>query len=112
VTVALLVLGIGVALSSLAWRVALLAAVNARFYSAKLVAGCARALVLVISVAMAFGQLGIGSGVLHTAFAIVFGALMLAAAIAFGLGGRHAARRFLEERLLARTKKEDDASHL
>jgi hypothetical protein len=112
VAVALVVFVIGFALASLAWRIALLAAVNARFHSAKLLAGGVRVLVLVGSIAMAFEQLDIGRGVLHTAFAIVFGALMLALAIAFGLGGRHAARRFVEERLLARGKKEDDASHL
>jgi hypothetical protein len=112
VAVALVVFIIGFALASVAWRVALLAAVNARLHSAKLLAAVVRGLVLVASLAMAFEQLNIGRGVLHTTFAIVFGALMLAVAIAFGLGGRHAARRFLEERLLARGKKDDDASHL
>jgi hypothetical protein len=39
---------------------------------------------------------------------------MLATAIAFGLGGRHLARRFLEDRLLARDRADDDneASHM
>ena len=60
-----------------------------------------RVLVLVATAAIALDQLGIGSGVVHTAFAIAFGAVMLAFAIAFGLGGRHAARRFIEQRLLA-----------
>lgn len=112
--VALLVLVIGFALSGVAWRVALLAAVNAQLHSARLLAGLVRGLVLVASVAMAFEQIKIGRGVVHTAFAITFGAVMLALAIAFGLGGRHTARRFLEERLLAREKKpdEDEASHL
>jgi hypothetical protein len=112
VGVAFVVFIIGFALASVAWRVALLAAVNARLNSAKLLAAVVRGLVLVASFAMAFEQLNIGRGVLHTTFAIVFGALMLAVAIAFGLGGRHAARRFVEERLLASGKKDDDASHL
>lgn len=107
-----LVLVAGFAISTLVWRVALLAAVNARLHSAKLLAALVRALVLVASAAMAFGQLGVDSGVLHTAFAITFGAVMLGLAIAFGLGGRHAARRFLEDRLLARGKQDDETSHI
>lgn len=110
--VALTVLIIGFAFSALSWQLTVLAAVNARLHSAKVLATLVRVLVLAASVAMAFEQLGIGRGVLHTAFAIVFGAVMLAMAIAFGFGGRHAARRFLEEDLLARGKKDERASHL
>ena len=41
---------------------------------------------------MALEQLGLATAVVLTAFAITFGALMLGLAIAFGLGGRDAAR--------------------
>jgi hypothetical protein len=44
-------------------------------------------------------EIGIARQTVVTAFSIVFGALMLAMAIAFGLGGRHLARRFLERLL-------------
>jgi hypothetical protein len=44
-----------------------------------------------------------------TAFAITFGALMLGLALAFGLGGRDAARRLLEQHLKARERPEPDA---
>ena len=110
---ALLLLLLGFLLSSLAWRASLLAAVNAGMHSAKLVGVLVRTLILAGAVAMAFEQVGVGRGVMHTIFATVFGAIMLAAAIAFGLGGRHAARRYLEEKLLARGKGGGDGpSHL
>ena len=44
-----------------------------------------------------------------TAFAITFGALMLGLALAFGLGGRDAARRLLEQQLKAHERQEPDA---
>lgn len=111
---AVMVLLLGLLLSTLAWRASLLAAVSAGMHAAKLLGALARFLVMVATVAMALEQIDVGRGVMHTAFAIAFGAIMLAMAISFGLGGRHAARRFIEERLLARDvdKDEDRASHL
>lgn len=110
---AVLILVIGVVLSSLAWRASVLAAVNYRLQAAKVLGTLVRVLVLIATSAMAFEQIGVGQGVLHTAFAIVFGSVMAALALAFGLGGRHAARRYLEQKLLARGKGEDSGqSHL
>jgi hypothetical protein len=111
---AILVLVIGFLLSGLAWRAALLAAVSAGMQGSKLLGTLVRSLVIVATVAMALEQIDVGRGVMHTAFALVFGAVTLATAIAFGLGGRHLARRFLEERLLARDRVEDDrdGSHM
>ena len=45
------------------------------------------------------------------AFGIVFGALMLGLAIAFGIGGRDLAQRFLEKRFV-REKKEENEDEL
>lgn len=111
---AVLVLLLGLLLSTLAWRASLLAAVGAGMHAAKLLGAMVRFLVMVATFAMALEQIDVGRGVMHTAFAIAFGGVMLAMAIAFGLGGRHAARRFLEERLLARDveKHDEGASHL
>jgi hypothetical protein len=108
VLAAVAVLVIGFLLSSLAWRAAMLAAVNAGLRSAKLVGALARGLVLVATAAMSLEQLGLGRGVMLAAFAITFGAVMLALAIAFGLGGRHAARRVLEERILGTERHHED----
>jgi hypothetical protein len=113
---AVVILVLGLFLSIVAWRAALLAAVNARLPAPKLVAALARAVTLVAAVAMALEQLEIGRQVILAAFAISFGALMLSLAIAFGFGGRHAARRYLERRLDRgsdeRPPPGDEASHL
>jgi hypothetical protein len=47
-----------------------------------------------------------------TAFAITFGALMLGTAIAFGLGGRDAAKQMIEQQLRANERDSDAAPHL
>lgn len=96
---AVVILVFGSFLSIVAWRAALLAAVNSRVPAPKLVAALARAVIMLAAVAMAIEQLAIGRQVILAAFVISFGALMLALALAFGLGGRHVARRYLERRL-------------
>jgi hypothetical protein len=113
---AVLILVLGVFLSNVAWRASLLAAVNARIPAAKRLGALVRAVTLIAAVAMALEQLEIGRQVILIAFAISFGAIMLALAIAFGLGGRHFARRYLERRLQPdeadRRPDEDRPSHL
>ena len=99
---AFVIIILGVFLSNFAWRASLLAAVNAQLPAAKLVGMLVRTLTLVAALAMALEQLEIGQQVILTAFAISFGAIMLALALAFGLGGRHLARRYLEQRLKAK----------
>lgn len=98
---------VGIFLSNFAWRATLLAAVNARVPIAKLLALGVRGLTIIAAVAMALEQLAIGQNVILTAFAISFGAVMLAAAIAFGLGGRDLARQYLEEHLRMRSRAEE-----
>jgi len=48
--------------------------------------------------------------VVLTAFAITFGALMLGTAIAFGLGGRDAAKQLLERQFRANRERDSDAT--
>jgi hypothetical protein len=59
---------------------------------------------------MALEQLQLATTVVLTAFAISFGALMLGLAIAFGLGGRDAARGLLERQFRAREARHTDAA--
>ncbi|HKE85424.1 MAG TPA: hypothetical protein VKB50_16795 [Vicinamibacterales bacterium] len=111
--VALLVLVLGFLFANFLWRATLLASVNAGLPGARLLSGSLRVLVIALGVVMALEQIGLATSVVLTAFAITFGALMLGLAIAFGLGGREAARELLEEQL--RSKKErnsDPAPHL
>ena len=69
-----------------------------------------RILVIAIGVVMALEQLGLATAVVLTAFAIMFGALMLGAAIAFGLGGRDAAKQLLERQFRASKQRDSDAA--
>ena len=108
--VALLVLAIGFLVGNFLWRATLLASVNAGLPGARLLSGALRILVIAIGVVMALEQLGLATAVVLTAFAITFGALMLGLAIAFGLGGRDAAKQLLEEKLHAKREREADAA--
>ena len=108
--VALLVLAMGFLVGNFLWRATLLASVNAGLPGARLLSGALRILVIVIGVAMALEQLGLATAVVLAAFALTFGALMLGLAIAFGLGGRDAAKQLLEQHLHARKERDADAA--
>jgi Conserved TM helix len=108
--VALLVLALGFLVGNFLWRATLLASVNAGLPGARLLSGALRLLVIAIGVVMALEQLGLATTVVLTAFAICFGALMLGLAIAFGLGGRDAAKELLERHVRAKKNRETDAA--
>jgi hypothetical protein len=63
---------------------------------ARAIGAIARWAVVVFVIAVSLEQLSIGGQVLVSAFQIAFGALCLALALAFGLGGRHWAARVLD----------------
>ena len=108
--VALLVLALGFLVSNFLWRATLLSSVNAGLPGARLLSGALRVLVIAIGAVMALEQLGLATTVALTAFAITFGALMLGLAIAFGLGGRDAAKELIEQQLQAKKAREADAA--
>lgn len=110
VLLALLVLALGFLIGNFVWRATLVASVNAGLPAARLLSGTLRLLVIAIAVVMSLEQLGLATTVVLTAFAIAFGALMLGLAIAFGLGGRDAARQLLEQQFRAREDREADAA--
>jgi hypothetical protein len=94
--VALLIIFAGVLASNFVSRASLIGAVNAGFRSPRLWSGSARWLVLLIAISMALEQIGLANQTVVAAFSILFGALMFALALAFGLGGRDLARQVLE----------------
>jgi hypothetical protein len=94
--VAIVILVLGVVCANFAWRATLIAAVNARIPSPRVVSGAVRALVLILAGAMALDQIALARTIVLTAFAIAFGAVMLGLAIAFGVGGGGIARRILD----------------
>ena len=109
ILLALLVLALGFLVGNFVWRATLLASVNAGLPAARLLSGTLRLLVIAIAVVIALEELRLATTAVLTAFAITFGALMLGLALAFGLGGRDAARQLLEQRLKARETQEPDA---
>jgi hypothetical protein len=108
--VALLVLARGFLVGNFVWRATLLASVNAGLPGARLLSGTLRLLVIAVAVVMALEQLRLATAVVLTAFAISFGALMLGLAIAFGLGGRDAAGRLLEQQFRSQEQRATDAA--
>lgn len=79
-------------------RAALLSGVNADLPSPRLISQTLRTMMILFVISMAFEEIGIGSRTVLIAFSLAFGALMLGLAIAFGLGGKELARKYLERR--------------
>jgi hypothetical protein len=96
VFVAILILFVGILAANFLSRAALLTAVNAGYRSPRLWSGLVRFVIWILTISMALEQVGLARQTVVAAFSIVFGAVMLAAAIAFGLGGRDLARQTLE----------------
>jgi hypothetical protein len=107
-----LVLLLGVVISRMIARSALLAAVNAQWPAARLIAGGVRVLVMTLAIVIALEQLHIGSLPLLVAFAIVFAGIVFALAIAFGLGARDMARQWLEAKVRHSVAEEEVFRHL
>ena len=63
---------------------------------ADLLARVAKAAIVVLATVMALRQAGLAEDVILLAFGLTLGALAVAAAIAFGVGGRDVARRYIE----------------
>jgi mechanosensitive ion channel-like protein len=90
----------------------LIAAVNAGVPEARLLARAVRWGVLLFASATAITHLGIGKEMVLVAFGITFGGLILALALAFGLGGRVLARQILERRLRHEPHPSETLTHL
>jgi hypothetical protein len=111
--VAIAILVVGFVFANVAWRATQLAAVNARVPSPRVLSGTVRALVLLLTGAMALDQIAVARTIVLTAFAIAFGAVMLGLAIAFGVGGGGIARRILEHWFPEQEEsRPDDLRHL
>lgn len=111
VFVAALILLFGYLLSNFLGRAALIAAVNAGIKLSGLIGKLVKLTVFLLALTMALEQLGIGRGTIVIAFAIIFGGIVLALAIAFGLGGRDIVKEYLEKKIKGEEKK-DEISHL
>jgi hypothetical protein len=109
--VAMFILFFGLLAASFFSRATLLAAVNANVPSPRIVSLAVRSIIIVFVFSIVFEELGLAEQTMLVAFGIAFGALMLGLAIAFGIGGRDLAQRFLEKKFV-RGKKEENEDEL
>jgi Conserved TM helix len=96
VLAAVVVLVAGTIIARFLARSVLIGAVNMNLHYAPLLSAGVKWLVMVLAVAMALEHLAIGGGIIRMAFAILFGGIVLALALAVGLGSKELVSRSLE----------------
>jgi uncharacterized protein YneF (UPF0154 family) len=106
--VALLVVFLGSLFARFSARGVLLRAVNMGLHSARLISEILKWLLLVVTYAMALDHLGIGGDIVKIAFALMFGGVVLALALALGLGSRDVVTRAWERQLKETPPKDED----
>jgi hypothetical protein len=92
IIIGLMIFGIGL------WLAGLVAGAieTSDLSQSRLVALFARVAVVTLATAMALGQMGLADSIVNLAFGLTLGAVAVAIALAFGLGGREIAGRELE----------------
>jgi hypothetical protein len=108
---ALLILVVGIVVARFLARAVLIGAVNMQLHFARALSITVKWLVLIVAAAMALDHIGIGRTILLLAFGIVFGGIVLAIALAVGLGSRDTVSRALERDARARSPR-DQLDHL
>lgn len=93
VLVGLVVFGIGLYLANLAYNLIS----GSKGSQAQILGQAARISVIALAGAMALQQMGIAPHIVNLAFGLLFGAIAVAIALAFGLGGREVASEQLRE---------------
>ncbi len=96
VAAAIVVLIVGSIVARFVARSVLIGAVNMNLQYARLVSLGVKWMILVLAVAMALEHLAIGGSIVYIAFGILFGGIVLALALAVGLGSKELVSRSLE----------------
>lgn len=96
VIAALLVLVVAMFLASFVSGIVRTAAGNADLPKPEMFAAVSRWAIIIFAITIALEQLGIASLLVTTTFNIILGGVCLALAIAFGLGGKDTAAKYLE----------------
>lgn len=107
-----MILVVGAIVARMMARSVLIGAVNMQIRSARLLSLTVKWLVLLVASAMALDQLGIGRSVLLLAFGILFGGVVLAVALAAGLGAKEVVSRALERQLREPSRGDDKVDHV
>ena len=92
IVVGLIIFAIGLFLANFVHRTVLAAGAS----QSRLLALGARVAIIVLSGAMALRHMGLADEIVNLAFGLILGAVAVALAIAFGLGGREFAASYLE----------------
>jgi len=108
ILVALAVLFFGSLLARFLARSVLVGAVNMQIQSARLWSQVMKYLFLIVTYAMALDHLGVGGDIVKIAFALLFGGVVLALALAVGLGSRDLVARSLDAQSKEPPPKEEE----
>lgn len=111
---AAVILIVGYIVTGFVSRTVLITAANSGFHFARLLAKATHTLLIVLILAMVMEQLQIAPGIVLAAFSIIFGGIVIALAIAFGVGGIESARKMIEKEASPRRKPDssDDIEHI
>ncbi len=110
--IAALIIFIGYLLGNFLERATLIASVNAGIRYSSLLGKGVKISIFLLVTTMALEQLGIGRETVIIAFTILFGGIVLALSLSFGLAGKELAREFLEKKLKGERTDEEDIRHL
>ncbi|MBE9167890.1 mechanosensitive ion channel [Pleurocapsales cyanobacterium LEGE 06147] len=91
VLIGLIIFAVGLYLANVAYK--LIASSNS--YQARVLAQAARVAIIALASAMALNQMGVAPNLVNLAFGLLLGAVAVAIALAFGLGGREVANEQL-----------------
>jgi hypothetical protein len=109
---AVLLLVFGYIITGFIGRAVLISAVNRGYLFAKILAEAVRLLLIVLFMAMALEQLQVAPGIVIAAFSILFGGIVMALAIAFGVGGIEAAKKIIENETEKKQEGKRDVEHI
>jgi hypothetical protein len=112
VIAAVVILAVGAFAARFLARSVLISAVNLKINSARLVSVGVKWLVILLTAAMALEQLGIGGEIVILSFGILFGGIVLALALAVGLGSKDMVSRSWEKQNRGEETKDDELQHL
>ena len=91
VVIGLFIIGLGLYLANLAAELVK----QSSFPNASILAVLARVAIIILAIAMGLGEMGLGDEIVGLAFGLTLGAIAVALAIAFGLGGRDTAAQIV-----------------
>jgi hypothetical protein len=111
VAAALLLLILGTVFARFLARGVLITAVNMQIQAARLLSLGVKWLVLVLTFTMALDHLRIGGDIVKLAFSILFGGIVLALALAVGLGSKEMVSRSLEKQAQEKQEEEEETFH-